>query len=172
MRTVNPLVPTQPVVGGLCQGKGRGRRAGRATLDPGTAAQSAVLLAGRVEPGDPRTGGSTERPADARLGHHATRLVRATRPPGAAIPAANTLRIRRLEALSGQPRLPHRDRKAFLLGAVPAAAPGSGGADHGKDGGDLSPRQAGGDTPAQPASVSTHHGGRAHAELASALSRL
>ena len=34
-----------------------------------------------------------------------TRLVRTTRPSGTAIPAANALRIRRLEALPGQPRL-------------------------------------------------------------------
>ena len=30
MRTVKPLVPTQPVVDGLCQGRGRSRRAGGA----------------------------------------------------------------------------------------------------------------------------------------------
>ena len=98
-----------------------------------------------------------------------TRVVRTTRPSGAAIPAANALRIRRLEALPGQPRLPHRDREAFLLGAVPAAAPGSGGADHGEDGGNLPPRQAGRHASAQPASVSTHHSGRAYAEFAPAL---
>jgi hypothetical protein len=42
MRTVNPLVPTQPVVDGLRQGEGRSRRTGGAALDPGTAAQPAV----------------------------------------------------------------------------------------------------------------------------------
>ena len=77
--------------------------------------------------------------------------------PRTAVPAADTLRIRRLEALPGQPRLPRRDRQAFLLGAVPAAPRGSGGADHGEDGGDLPPRQAGRHPSAQPASVSTHH---------------
>jgi transposase len=57
--------------------------------------------------------------------------------------------------VNSQPRLPHRDRQAFLLGAVPAAAPGSGGADHGKDRGDLPPWQACRHASAQPAPVST-----------------
>ena len=42
---------------------------------PGTAAQSPVLLARRAEPGDPRVGGSTERSANARLGHDPPRPV-------------------------------------------------------------------------------------------------
>ena len=101
-------------------GQGRGRRAGGAALDPGAATQSALLLAGRVEPGDPRTGGSTERPADARLGQHTARAVRTTRSSGAAIAATNALRIRRLEALPGEHRLPHRGRQAFLSGMMPS----------------------------------------------------
>ena len=86
--------------------------------------------------------------------------------------AADALRIRRLEALPGKPRLPHRDRQAFLFGAVPVAARGSGGADHGEDGGDLPARQAGGDASAQPAPASADHAGRTHAEFAPALPRL
>ena len=38
------------------QGQGRGRRAGGAALDPGAAARPAILLVGRAEPGDPRSG--------------------------------------------------------------------------------------------------------------------
>src|SRR3984885_1542425 len=172
MRTVSPLVPTQPVVDRLCQGQGRGRRAGGAALDPGAAAQPAVLFSGRVEPSNPRTGGSTERPADERLGYHAPRLVRTTRPSGTAEIAADAVRIRRLEALPGEHRLPHRGRQAFLFRAVPPAAPGKRGAYHRQQRGDLPPRQAGGHTPTQPAPVSTQHGGRAHAKLTPALPRL
>ena len=57
------------------QGQGRGRRPGRAALDPGAAAQPAVLLAGRTEPGDPRAGRSAQRSADARLGHDQARAL-------------------------------------------------------------------------------------------------
>ena len=99
-------------------------------------------------------------------------LLRADRPARAASAAADALRICRLEALPGEPRLPRRDRQALLLGAVPAAARRGGGAHHGEDGGDLPPRQAGRDPSAQPAPVSADHARRAHAEFAPALPRL
>ena len=77
-----------------------------------------------------------------------------------------------LEALPGEPRLPRRDRQALLFGAVPAAPRRGRGAHHGEDGGDLPPRQAGGDASAQPAPVSADHARRPHAEFAPALPRL
>jgi transposase len=60
------------------QSKGPGRGAGGTALDPGAAAQPAVLLACRAEPGDPRVDRAAERAADARLGHHPTRSLRAS----------------------------------------------------------------------------------------------
>ena len=44
------------------QGQGRGRRADRRALDPGPAAQPALLLAGGAERGDPRAARSSSTP--------------------------------------------------------------------------------------------------------------
>src|SRR6185437_12230393 len=113
-----------------------------------------------------------ERAADARMGHDPARPLRTARPSCPAAVAAGALRIRGPETLPGEPRLSPRDREALLLGAVPAAARGGGGADHREDGGDLPSRQAGGNPSAQPAGASANHGCGAHAEFAPALPRL
>ena len=62
----------------------------------------------------------------------------------------STLRIRRVEALPGRPRLPRRDRQALLQRAAPADPPGGRGADHRRDRRDLPPRQAGRQPSPQP----------------------
>src|SRR3954454_11837890 len=106
------------------------------------------------------------------MGHHPARAVRATRSASPASVAAGALRVRRLETLPGEPRLSRRDREALLLGAVPVAARGGGGAHHGQDGGDLPSRQAGRGPSAQPTAAPANHDHRSYAELASALPRL
>ena len=155
------------------QGQGRGRRPGRAALDPGAVAATGGSSRWPNSTRRSATCSITQRSADARLGHEPARALRAARPARARAAAADALRIRRLEALPGQPRLPRRDRQAFLF-SVPyqllrqevearitaktveifhrgklVASPS-----------------------AQPAPVSADHGRRAHAEFAPALSRL
>ena len=58
------------------QGEGRGRRAGGRALDPGAAAQPALLLAGRAQRGDRRAGRRPQRAADAPARRQPPRAVR------------------------------------------------------------------------------------------------
>src|SRR3954454_7572259 len=71
IRTLRQVVPTRPAIDDGLQGESRGRGAGGPALDPGAAAQPALLLTGRAEPGGRRAGRPTERPADARVGNDA-----------------------------------------------------------------------------------------------------
>ena len=58
-------------------------------------------------------------------------LFETARSPGPPAAAGRTLRVCRVEALPGRPRLPRRDRQAFLQRAAQPGAPGGRGADHG-----------------------------------------
>ena len=110
--------------------------------------------------------------ADARLGHQPAGAFRAARQTGARVTAADALRIRRVEALPGRPRLSRRDRQALLQRAAPADPPGGRGAHHRRDNRDLSSRQTGRQPSPQPAPASADHCPRAHAQRPPALSRL
>jgi len=57
-------------------------------------------------------------------------------------PLPTELRLRRVEAVQGRPRLSRRGREALLLGAARVAAPGAVGADHGTHGGAVPWRQS------------------------------
>jgi transposase len=89
-------------------GGGRGRGAGGRALDFGAAAAPApaLLLAGRTQRRDPSPARRAERPPDARLGDEPAGALRSARPAGTRAAAALPLRIRRMEALPGRPRLP------------------------------------------------------------------
>src|SRR5438094_268104 len=127
---------------------------------------------GRTQRGDPGPARRGQQPPDARLGHEPAGALRSVGPAGAHVAATLSLRIRRVEALSGQPRLPRRDRQALLQRAAPADPPGGRGADHDDNSRDFPPRQARRQPPPQPAAAPPDHRRRTHAQFAPALSRL
>src|SRR5712675_292401 len=154
------------------QGQSRGRGAGGRALDSGAVAAPALLRAGRTQRGDPGPARRGQQPPDARLGHEPAGALRSVGPAGARVAATLSLRIRRVEALSRQPRLPRRDRQALLQRAAPADPPGGRGADHHDDSRGFPPRQARRQPPPQPATAPPDHRRRTHAQFAPALSRL
>src|SRR6266851_395943 len=154
------------------QGQSRGWGAGGRALDSGAIAAPALLRAGRTQRGNPGPARRGQQPPDARLGHEPAGPLRSVGPAGAGVAATLSLRIRRVEALSGQPRLPRRDRQALLQRAAPADPPGGRGADHHDDSRDFPPRQARRQPPPQLATAPPDHRRRTHAQFAPALSRL
>src|SRR6266481_2080249 len=154
------------------QGQSRGRGAGGRALDSGAVAAPALLRAGRTQRGDPGPARRGQQPPDARLGHEPAGALRSVGPAAARVAATLSLRIRRVEALSRQPRLPRRARQALLQRAAPADPPGARGADHHDNSRDFPPRQARRQPPPQPATAPPDHRRRTHAQFAPALSRL
>ena len=155
------------------QSQSRGRRPGRRALDSGAACGTGA--SSRWPSSMPRSArllDDLNDRADARLGHQPAGAVRAARSTRARSPCRRALRICRVEALPGRPRLPRRDRQALLQRAAPADPPGGRGADHRRDSRDLPSRQAGRQPSPQPAPASADDRRRAHAQLAPALSRL
>src|SRR6266851_788557 len=170
MRILSLVVPRQPAVDGGLQGQSRG--AGGRALDSGAVAAPALLLAGRTQRDDPGPARRGQQPPDARLGDEPAGALRSVGPAGARVAATLSLRIRRVEALSRQPRLPRRARQALLQRAAPADPPGGRGADHDDNSRGFPPRQARRQPPPQPATAPPDHRRRTHAQFASALSRL
>jgi len=73
------------------QGESRGWRVGGRALDPGAAAEPAVLLTRRVEPGDRRTRRRSQYKADAPPGRQPPRSLPRARQPGAEAIAGRAL---------------------------------------------------------------------------------
>ena len=86
--------------------------------------------------------------------------------------AGRALRLRRMEAMQGRPRLPRRSRAALLLGAARAVARDGVGTDHGAHRRGLPSRQAGRGAYAIVIEPAAHDGARAHAVEPPALCRL
>ena len=81
-----------------------------------------VLLAAGDERGDPGVPRNAQRPSVAASGREPTHLVRRDRPIGLEAAPNSALRLRRMEAVQGRPRLSRRGREALLLGTACAAA--------------------------------------------------
>ena len=116
--TVLPARPTHP----RDKPKVEVRRADRAALDTRAAAQRDAFLAGfaqRAHRGAPR---GPERPADARVPGQPARALREARAVDAQATARRALRVRRVVAREGEPRLPRRGRRSLLLGPAHASA--------------------------------------------------
>ena len=103
------------------QGQGRSRGPAGRAVDPGPAAQPALLVAGRGQRSDRRAGGGDQRPAVPQDGRLAAQPVRGAGTAGDAAPARPALRVRPLAAAGqGQHRLPRRGRRPLLLRSLPA----------------------------------------------------
>ena len=99
------------------QGQGGERRPLRPELHPRAPARTDVLLPIGVQRRHRRHGGAHQRPPNAPARHHAPGPVRGRGTGGPAAPAVGRVRLRRVAAGTGQPRLPRRGGELPLLGA-------------------------------------------------------
>ena len=141
-------------------------------LHPGPVAPSDLLLAGRMQCGDPPGPGATQRPAGAPPRAQPAATVRHRRAAGDAAAARDRPRIRRMAARQGRPRLPRRGRRVLLFRP---ARPDP------RAGRDAADRAHGGGVPSRPARRRTsaplrrpaaRHRARSYAERAPALCRV
>lgn len=109
---------------------------------------------------------------DALLAHQLKGALRENRSARSATFAANTIRIRGVEALPRQLRLPHRDHEALLLSSAPAAPRSAQSAHYRKDRRALPSWQAGRHPSMEFPAAPRDYARRTYAEFASTLSRL
>ena len=112
------------------QGQGRGRRAGGGALDPGAAAQPALLLAGRTQPCDRGPGSRPQCAADAQAWRQPPSALRGAGPAGAVAATGGALRLRRVAHPPRRARLSCRCRRPLLFRPAPPAARAGRGTHH------------------------------------------
>ena len=99
------------------QGEGGGGGPGGRAVDTRRASPSDVLLAGRTERRDRQAARTAQHATVSQASGIATLVFRAARPAGAAPPAGQSLRLRRVEVRARAPRLPRRRSRSPLLGS-------------------------------------------------------
>lgn len=101
------------------QGEGRAVGADRRAVDPGAAAECAVLFPGRAERRHRGADRRAECAGDARVRRQPGRAVRCVGRSGTGRVAGAALQLCHLAAPPARPRPPRRGRRALVLGAVP-----------------------------------------------------